>query len=43
MAARKLINTDHEVLLVEQDSFLGGVLKNSNKVSKINGKKLLIG
>ncbi len=39
MAARKLINTDHEVLLVEQDSFLGGVLKNSNKVSKINGKK----
>ena len=39
MAARKLINTDHEVLVVEQDSFLGGVLKNSNKVSKINGKK----
>ena len=39
MAARKLINTGHEVLLVEQDSFLGGVLKNSNKVSKINGKK----
>ena len=39
MAARKFINTDHEVLLLEQDSFLGGVLKNSNKVSRINGKK----
>ena len=39
MAARKLLNTEHEVLLVEQDSFLGGIIKNSNKVSKINGKE----
>ena len=28
------------MLLVEQDSFLGGILKNSNKVSKINGKEV---
>ena len=41
IAARKLINTTHEVLLVEQDSFLGGILKNSNKISKINGKKTI--
>ena len=40
MAARKLINTDNQVLLVEQDSFLGGVLKNSNKVKKIDGKNI---
>ena len=40
IAARKLINTEHEVLLVEYDGFLGGVLKNSNKVDKINGKKV---
>ena len=38
MAARKLVNTDNQVLLVEQDSFLGGILKNSNKVKKIDGK-----
>ncbi len=40
IAARKLINTDYEVLIVEQDGFLGGVLKNSNKVNKIDGKKV---
>ena len=31
IAAKKLIDTKFEVLLVEQDSFLGGILKNSNK------------
>ena len=36
IAARKLIDTEHNVLLLEQDSFLGGTLKNSNKVKKIN-------
>ena len=40
IAARKLINTDNEVLIVEQDSFLGGILKNSNKVKKIDGKSV---
>jgi len=40
IAARKLIDTDHEVLLIEQDSFFGGVLKNSNKIKKINNKEI---
>ena len=41
VAARKLIDTENEVLLVEQDCFLGGILKNSNKVNNINGKKAI--
>ena len=40
IAARKLIDTDNEVLLIEQDCFLGGILKNSNKVNRIDGKKV---
>tara|TARA_S200000501_G_scaffold348117_1_gene363044 strand:+ start:256 stop:3240 length:2985 start_codon:yes stop_codon:yes gene_type:complete len=40
IAAKKLINSEFEVLLVEQDSFLGGILKNSNKVKSIDGKKV---
>ena len=40
IAARKLIDTDHEVLLIEQDSFFGGVLKNSNKIKKINNQEI---
>ena len=39
IAARKLIDTEYDVLLLEQDSFLGGVLKNSNKVKKINDQE----
>ena len=39
MAARKLLDTEYDVLLLEQDSFLGGVLKNSNKVKKINDQE----
>jgi sarcosine oxidase subunit alpha len=42
IAARKLIDTDHDVLLIEQDSFFGGVLKNSNKVKKINDLEINI-
>ena len=38
ITAKKFIDTEHEVLLVEQDSFLGGILKNSNKVKLIDGK-----
>ncbi len=38
IAARKLINTEYDVILIEQDSFLGGILKNSNKVNRIDGK-----
>tara|TARA_B100001093_G_scaffold517945_1_gene601082 strand:+ start:547 stop:3531 length:2985 start_codon:yes stop_codon:yes gene_type:complete len=40
ISARKLIDTKYEVLLIEQDSFLGGILKNSNKIKNINGKKI---
>ena len=40
IASRKLIDTEHDVLLIEQDSFFGGVLKNSNKVKKINGQEI---
>ncbi len=40
IAAKKFINTEYEVLLVEQDSYLGGVLKNSKKVEQIDGKKV---
>ena len=39
IAARKLIDTQYDVLILEQDSFLGGVLRNLNKVKKINNKK----
>ena len=39
ITARKLINTQYDVLLLEQDSFLGGILKNSNKIKKINNKE----
>ncbi|MBD1172369.1 (2Fe-2S)-binding protein [Pelagibacterales bacterium SAG-MED05] len=40
IAARKLIDTEYDVLLLEQDSFLGGVLKNSNKVEQINNQEV---
>ncbi len=38
IAARKLIDTQYDVLILEQDSFLGGVLKNSKKIKKIGNK-----
>ena len=40
LAARKLINTNYDILLIEQDSFVGGVLKNSNKIKEINGQEI---
>ena len=40
IAARKLIDTEYDVLLLEQDSFLGGMLKNSKKVEKINDQEV---
>jgi sarcosine oxidase, subunit alpha len=40
IAARKLVNTENDVLLIEQDSFIGGVLKNSNKLKEINGQEI---
>jgi len=39
IAAKKLINTEYDVLLIEQDSFLGGTLNNSNNIKSINGQE----
>ena len=38
LAAKSLAKTKLKVLLIEQDSYLGGILKNSNKVSTIENK-----
>ena len=38
LAAKSLAKTKLKVLLIEQDSYLGGILKNSNKVSTIGTK-----
>ena len=38
MAAKKFIDTEYDVLLIEQDSFLGGILKNTKKIKKINNQ-----
>ena len=36
LAAKKLAGSNHDVLLVEGDSNLGGILRNSNKIDSIN-------
>ena len=36
IAAKKFIDTKYKVLLIEQDSYLGGILKNSNKIETLN-------
>ncbi len=38
LAAKKMINTDYDVLLIEQDSILGGILNNSRKIKKIDNQ-----
>ena len=40
IAARKLIDTEYDILLIEQDSFLGGVLNNSKKIKKIDDQEI---
>ena len=40
LAAKKLAGTDQDVLLVERDNNLGGILRNSNKIKSIDGQKL---
>ena len=35
LAAKKLIDTDYNVLLIERDSYFGGILKDSNKIKSI--------
>ena len=37
IAALKFIDTNYDVLIIEQDSFLGGTLNNSKKIKEING------
>ena len=39
LAAKKLAGTDQDVLLVERDNNLGGILRNSNKIKSIDGQK----
>ena len=39
LAAKKLAGTDKDVLLIERENELGGILKNSNKVKSINDQK----
>ena len=39
LAAKKLAGTDNDVLLVERDSDLGGILKSANKIKLIDGQK----
>ena len=38
MAAKKLAGTDHDVLMIEKDNNLGGILRNSKKINKIDGQ-----
>ncbi len=35
LAAKKLVDTEHDVLLIEQDNFLGGILKNTKKIKSL--------
>ena len=38
LAAKSLINTSYDILLIEFDDHLGGILNNSNKVESIDGQ-----
>ena len=38
LAAKSLINTSYDILLIEFDNHLGGILNNSNKVESIDGQ-----
>ncbi|MDB0033649.1 2Fe-2S iron-sulfur cluster-binding protein [Alphaproteobacteria bacterium] len=37
LAASSLIDTDYDILLIESDNQLGGILNNSSKINEING------
>ncbi len=41
LAAKKLAGTNKDVLLIERENELGGILKNSNKVKSINDQEAL--
>ena len=38
LAAKKLIDTNYDVLLLEQDNLLGGIINNSQKIRKIENQ-----
>ena len=39
LAAKSLINSKYEILLIDQDDQLGGILNNSNKILSINSQQ----
>ena len=39
LAAKSLINSNYDVLLIDQDDQLGGILNNSNKIISINNQQ----
>tara|TARA_Y100000590_G_scaffold238899_1_gene268715 strand:- start:2334 stop:5288 length:2955 start_codon:yes stop_codon:yes gene_type:complete len=39
LAAKKLAGTGHDVLLIEQDNLLGGILRNSKKFKSVNDQR----
>ena len=39
LAAKSLINSNYDVLLIDQDDQLGGILNNSNKILSINSQQ----
>ena len=41
LAAETLINSEYDVLLIDFDNQLGGIVNNSNKISSINGQSPL--
>ena len=40
LAAKKLAATNNDVLLIERDNNLGGILRNSNKIKSIGGQSI---
>tara|TARA_B100000579_G_scaffold167320_1_gene136048 strand:- start:1613 stop:4591 length:2979 start_codon:yes stop_codon:yes gene_type:complete len=41
LAAKSLINSDHDILLIDFDTHLGGIINNSNKISSIDNQSPL--
>ena len=39
LAAKKLAGTDHDVLLIDRDDCLGGILKNTKKIKSIDNQR----
>ena len=41
LAAKKLAGTKHDVLLIERDNLLGGILRNTKKLKSIDNQRLV--